>query len=176
MAILTTLKYDSPIRLILGYQVPAGVGIGVALQQTVLAAQTILCMEDVPIGVSLMVLAQTLGGTIALSAANTIFTASLTSGISSSIPHLDQSKVLNTGAIDLRHSVPPEYVNILLGLYSKAVTHTLYLSLALACFSIVGTAGMKWVHVNPPDAGKKTAETETETGTGADTTISGTDN
>ncbi|PQE16236.1 hypothetical protein CJF32_00010731 [Rutstroemia sp. NJR-2017a WRK4] len=170
MAILSTLKYDSPIRLILGYQVPAGVGIGVALQQTVLAAQTILPMQDVPIGVSLMVLAQTLGGTIALSAANTIFTASLTSGISSSIPHLDQSKVLNTGAIDLRHSVPPEYVDILLSLYSKAVTHTLYLSLALACFSIVGTAGMKWVHVNPPHAGKKTAETETETGTGADTT------
>ncbi|PQE06975.1 Efflux pump antibiotic resistance protein [Rutstroemia sp. NJR-2017a BBW] len=52
MAILSTLKYDSSIRLILGYQVPAGVGIGVALQQTVLAAQTILPMQDVPIGVS----------------------------------------------------------------------------------------------------------------------------
>ncbi|KAM3072591.1 hypothetical protein ACMFMG_009384 [Clarireedia jacksonii] len=70
MGMLTTLKYDSSIRLILGYQVPAGVGIGVILQQTVLAAQTILAMDDFPIRVSLMVLAQTLGSTIALFAAN----------------------------------------------------------------------------------------------------------
>ncbi|KAM3067687.1 hypothetical protein ACMFMG_011428 [Clarireedia jacksonii] len=160
MGILTTLKYDSPIRLILGYQVPAGVGIGVALQQTVLAAQTILDIDDVSIGVSLMVLAQTLGGTIALSAANTIFTVSLTSSVSSSIPQLDQSKVLNTGAIDLRNSVPSEYVNILLALYSKAVTHALYLSLALATFSVIGITGMEWVHVSPPEDAKKAVQTE----------------
>ena len=89
MGLLTTLHYDSSISFVLGYQVPAGIGLGIALQQTVLAAQTVLPLIDVSVGVSLIVLAQTLGGTISLSVADTIFTTSLTSSIAKFVPQLD---------------------------------------------------------------------------------------
>ncbi|KAH8589458.1 major facilitator superfamily domain-containing protein [Bisporella sp. PMI_857] len=149
MGLLTLLRYNSPMRYVLGYQVPAGIGIGVALQQTVLAAQIILPMADVPIGVSLIVLAQTLGGTISLSGANTIFTTSLASSVSSSIPQIDEDTILNSGATSLQKLVPPEYLDLVLELYNKAVNRTFYLAVALACFSAVGAAGMEWKRVNP---------------------------
>ena len=154
MGLLTLLQFDSPMRYVLGYQVPGGVGLGLALQQTVLAAQTILPISDVPIGVSLIVLAQTLGGTVSLSAAHTIFTTSLISGIRRSVPQIDQSTILNSGATSLRGSIPAEYLDAVLFHYNKAVVNTWYLSLALACASIIGVAGMEWKLIKPAQSAK----------------------
>ena len=149
MGLLSTLRWDSRMALILGYQVPAGAGLGLALQQTVLAAQTMLPMDDIPIGVSLIVLAQTLGGTISLSAADTIFTTSLSSGIAKAVPQLDRSTTLNAGATTLRNLIPPEYLDTVLAVYNGAAVNTWYLSLALACASVFGVAGMEWKRIKP---------------------------
>ena len=162
MGLLTTLRYSSRMALILGYQVPAGVGLGLALQQTVLAAQTILPIDDIPIGVSLMVLAQTLGGTIGLSAADTIFTSSLTSSIAKSMPQFDQGKALDTGATSLQKLIPPEYLKTVLTLYNRAVVKTWYLSLALSCASIIGVAGMEWKSMRPAPKPVRRAATDVD--------------
>ena len=164
MGLLTTLHYDSPMRYILGYQVPSGLGLGLALQQTVLAAQTILPIADVPIGVSLIVLAQTLGGTVSLSAADTIFTTSLSSSIAQSVPQVNQSTVLNSGATSLRKSIPAQYLDRVLFHYNRAVVKTWYLSLALACASIIGVAGTEWKRIKPA----QNAETKSDVGDEAD--------
>lgn len=155
MGILTLLNYHSAISLVLGLQVPAGVGIGVALQQTVLAAQTILSLDDVSIGVSLIVLAQTLGGTVAISAAETIFSTSLSSSLSEAVPQLGQGSILKYGAKDFQKLVPPQYLEPVLSLYSKAVVNSWYLAVGLACCSIIGCAGMEWKRVNPTPAAEK---------------------
>lgn len=162
MGLLTILHFDSPMRYVLGYQVPGGVGLGLALQQTVLAAQTILPISDVPIGVSLIVLAQTLGGTVSLSAADTIFTTSLISGIRRSVPQIDQFTILNSGATSLRGSIPAEYLDAVLFHYNKAVVNTWYLSLALACASIIGVAGMEWKRIEPAQSAKTKSDVSDE--------------
>ncbi|KAK3169203.1 hypothetical protein OEA41_008586 [Lepraria neglecta] len=155
LGLLSSMHYDDPMSYVLGYQVPAGVGLGFALQQTVLAAQTILPLAQIPIGVSLMVLAQTLGGTIALSAADTIFTTSLSSSLAESVPQVDQATVLSSGATNLQKLVPADSLNEVLKLYNRAVVKTWYLSLALACASIIGTAGMEWKRMKPAQEGGK---------------------
>ncbi|OJJ03952.1 hypothetical protein ASPVEDRAFT_63484 [Aspergillus versicolor CBS 583.65] len=147
MGLLSTLEYTSPIRDVLGYQVPAGVGLGCALQQTLVAAQTILPMNDIPIGVSLIVLAQTLGGTIALSAADTIYTGTLASTISARFPHIDASAVLNAGNREIRNLVPVESLATIMGLCNEAIVKTWYLSIGLAAASIIGVLGMEWKRV-----------------------------
>lgn len=163
MGLLTTLAYDSPMRYILGYQVPAGIGIGIALQQTVLATQIVLPMADIPTGVSLIVLAQTLGGTISLSGADTIFTSLLTSGISSAIPQISGDLIMNSGATNLRELVPAQYISKVLEVYNDAVMKALYLSVALGSFSIIGCLGMEWKHVNPT----KSQETDSSEAVGS---------
>lgn len=155
LGLLSSMHYDDPMSYVLGYQVPAGVGLGFALQQTVLAAQTILPLAQIPIGVSLMVLAQTLGGTIALSAADTIFTTSLSSSLAESVPQVNQATVLSSGATNLQKLVPADSLNEVLKLYNQAVVKTWYLSLALACASIIGTAGMEWKRMKPAQEGAK---------------------
>ncbi|KAL4922593.1 major facilitator superfamily domain-containing protein [Aspergillus aurantiobrunneus] len=152
MGLLSTLEYTSPVRDVLGFQVPAGVGLGCALQQTLVAAQTILPMNDIPIGVSLIVLAQTLGGTIALSAADTIYTGSLASSISSRFPGIDRSAVLNAGNREIRNLVPVEDLSTIMDLCNQAIVNTWYLSIGLAAASIIGVLGMEWRRVTaaPP--------------------------
>ena len=162
MGLLTLLHFDSPMRYVLGYQVPGGVGLGLALQQTVLAAQTILPMADVPIGVSLIVLAQTLGGTVSLSAADTIFTSSLTSGIAESVPQVDQSTILKSGATSLQRLIPAEYLDAVLFHYNRAVVETWYLSLALACTSIIGVVGMEWKAIRPAQSAETASDVSDE--------------
>ena len=149
VGLLTRLHFDTPMQYVLGYQVPGGIGLGLALQQTVLAAQTILPIPDVPIGVSLIVLAQTLGGTVSLSIAETIFSTSLVSSIARSVPQVDQSTVLNSGATTLQKSIPAEYLDAVLFHYNRAIVETWYLSLAFACASIIGVLGMEWKRINP---------------------------
>ncbi|KAE8349960.1 major facilitator superfamily domain-containing protein [Aspergillus coremiiformis] len=149
MGLLSTLKNTSSIRDVLGYQVPAGVGLGCALQQTLVAVQTILPMDDIPIGVSLIILAQTLGGTIALSVADTIFTGSLSSSVISRFPQIDRSAVLNAGNRDIRNLVPAEYLDTIMELYNEAIVHTWYISIGLAVASILGVLGMEWKRVSP---------------------------
>ncbi|KAL2824593.1 major facilitator superfamily domain-containing protein [Aspergillus cavernicola] len=124
MGLLSTLEYTSPVRDVLGYQVPAGVGLGCALQQTLVAAQTILPMNDIPIGVSLIVLAQTLGGTI-----------------------IDKSAVLNAGNREIRNLVPAEDLSTIMDLCNQAIVNTWYLSIALAAALIIGVLGMEWKRV-----------------------------
>ncbi|KAL4758223.1 MDR family MFS transporter [Aspergillus foveolatus] len=150
MGLLSTLEYTSPIRHVLGFQVPAGVGLGCALQQTLVAAQTILPMNDIPIGVSLIVLAQTLGGTIALSAADTIYTGTLSSSVSSRFPQIDRQTVLTTGNREIRNLVPAESLSVIMDLCNQAIVKTWYLSIGLAAASIIGVLGMEWRRVTPP--------------------------
>ncbi|KAL6232846.1 hypothetical protein BDW75DRAFT_242604 [Aspergillus navahoensis] len=150
MGLLSTLESTSPIRDVLGLQVPAGVGLGCALQQTLVAAQTILPMNDIPIGVSLIVLAQTLGGTIALSAADTIYTGTLSSSISSRFPQIDQETVLTTGNREIRNLVPAESLGVIMDLCNQAIAKTWYLSIALAAASSIGVLGMEWRRVSAP--------------------------
>ncbi|KAL4880711.1 major facilitator superfamily domain-containing protein [Aspergillus karnatakaensis] len=147
MGLLSTLEYTTPVRDVLGYQVPAGVGLGCALQQTLLAAQTILPMNDIPMGISLIALSQTLGGTIALSAADTIYTGTLASSISKRFPEIAREAVLNVGNREIRNLVPEEFLGTIMDLANEAIVKTWYLSIGLAAVSAVGVAGMEWKRV-----------------------------
>lgn len=148
MGLLSTLEATSPIRYVLGYQVLGGIGLGCALQQTLVAAQTILPMKDIPIGVSLIVLAQTLGGTIALSAADAIYAGSLASSITGRFPNIDSSAVLNAGQGEIRNLVPAEDLSLIIDFANDSIRKTWYLSAGLAAASIFGVLGMEWRRVS----------------------------
>ncbi len=45
----------------IGFQVLYGLGVGFGMQQTMIAAQTVLSLQDIPTGVSLVMFMQTIG-------------------------------------------------------------------------------------------------------------------
>jgi MFS family permease len=71
--LLYTLSRSSPFAKWFGYQVLTGVGYGAMVQTTITALQVVLSAEDIPLGSTLMILAQCLGGSVGLAVAENVF-------------------------------------------------------------------------------------------------------
>ena len=74
-----------------------------------------------------------------------IFTNRLSTNL---VPILDDpSIVLKTGATSLRNAVGSDSLEGVLVAYNDALTHTYYVSVAMASLSIIGALGMEWKSV-----------------------------
>lgn len=135
----------------IGFQVVLGLGIGLGMQQSSVAAQTILDRKDVPTGASLMMLAQALGGAVFLGIAQTVFGNSLSSHLRADLHGSDAEQmaaaVINAGATGFRKLVSPADLAVILPAYNRAVVDTFYVGVGLACASIIGALAVEWVSV-----------------------------
>ncbi|QKX56977.1 uncharacterized protein TRUGW13939_04085 [Talaromyces rugulosus] len=143
----------------IGYQVLLGLGIGLGMQQSSVAAQTILERKDVPTGAALMMLAQSLGGAIFLAVAQTVFQNNLVSRVQTSI-HGQHGEniaqlVLQAGATGIRGLVSPADLPPVLVAYNSAITKTFYVGVGLASASIIGALLMEWPSVKGGDKENK---------------------
>jgi len=143
IGLITTFKPDSRPGVWIGYQVIIGYGIGLGMQQPMLACQVVLSKKDVPIGTSLIAFVQQLGGAIFMAIGQTVFNNNLISG-ASKIPGLDASAIVNAGATHLRTIVKPEDMERLLDIYNTAIVHVFYVALSLTCLTIFGSLTMEW--------------------------------
>lgn len=65
--LLSTLQVDTSSSMWIGYEILTSVGLGMAVQQGFTAVQTVLPLEDVPIGTAAVVACQSLGGAVFVS-------------------------------------------------------------------------------------------------------------
>jgi MFS family permease len=146
--LLSTLKIDSNTGMWVGYQLIFGFGSGAGFQQPVLAAQTVLNLHDVPIGVAINMFLQLFGGTLFVSVAQNVFTTRLISNVVAKLPQLNPQEVVKTGARELKDLVnTPAEANTLLVAYNGALTHAFEVALVLSCLLIFGAAAMEWKSV-----------------------------
>ncbi|CAK7563296.1 MAG: hypothetical protein SEPTF4163_001160 [Sporothrix epigloea] len=131
----------------IGYQILAGAGVGLGLQQPLIAVQTVLDIKDVPTGTSVIVFLQTLGGALFVSISQNIFSNKLTANIHKLVPGLDPSIVLEAGATGYQKLVPPADLPALILAYSGALTQTFIVSTALAAMTAIGAAFIEWKSV-----------------------------
>ncbi|KAJ7499726.1 DHA14-like major facilitator [Mycena latifolia] len=131
----------------IGYQVIYGIGMGFGMQQPIMAAQTVLSLQDVPTGTALLIFMQTLGGALFLSVAQNVFTNKLVSGLVSQVPGINPAIVLTAGATSLRDSVDPQYLPAVLSVYNQALVSGFYVSIAMACLSLIGALAIEWKSV-----------------------------
>lgn len=111
-----------------------------------------LPLDDVPIGTTIIIFVQTLGGALFISVAQNIFNNRLISNLAADVPSIDPSVILRIGATSLRGAVDPAQLHDILHAYNDALTQTFYISVALSALSIFGAAAMEWKSVK----GKKT--------------------
>ncbi|KLU91665.1 major facilitator superfamily transporter [Magnaporthiopsis poae ATCC 64411] len=140
-----TQHTDRPVWI--GYQVLAGAGVGLGMQQPLMAVQTVLSIEDVPTGTSVVVFLQTLGGALFVSICHNVFTNRLVENLTIIFPNVDVASVLRSGATNLADALTPELVPVVLGAYSSALTRTFLVSAALSAISIIGSAFIEWESV-----------------------------
>ncbi|KAH7132101.1 major facilitator superfamily domain-containing protein [Dendryphion nanum] len=142
--LLSTFTTETNSPKWIGYQFLFGAGVGFGMQQTLVAVQTALPDDDIPIATSLMMFAQTLGGALFISVAQNVFTNSLITNLKAVVPDLDPKIVLITGATELKSVIEPKYLGGVLVAYNKTLQQTFYVSVATASLSIFGAAFVQW--------------------------------
>lgn len=143
--LLTTLQVDSGHSKWIGYEALLGLGLGLGMQQSMLAAQTVLARRDGPQGSSLMILCQMLGGAIFASVAQNVLDQRLVSNLASAnIPGIDPKSIVSIGATQVRALIPAKYFAEFLGLYNEAISKALTVSVCTASLTIIGALAMEW--------------------------------
>ncbi|KAI2629894.1 putative efflux pump [Hypoxylon sp. NC1633] len=144
--LLSTWNPDTTAGAWIGYQILFGAGVGMGMQQPLMAAQTVLDIKDVPTGTSVLVFVQTVGGALFVSVGQTVFTNKLVQELAG-IPGLDSSSVLNAGATNLVRTLPAELLPKVVLAYSDALTTAFIVGTALVAFTVFGSLTVEWKSV-----------------------------
>ena len=144
--LMTTFTPETGHAKWIGYQVIFGYFLGLGFQQANMAMQTVLPRVDVPTGTALVFFGQQLGGAVFISVGQNIFSNRLIDGLRT-IPNIDLSNIVNTGATNLRGVVDPKYLGQVLHAYNGALTDTFTLVCALACAAFIPAVCMEWKSV-----------------------------
>lgn len=142
--VLTLLTTTTTPAEWIGYQALVGLGIGFGWQQAIVAVQTVLDLNDVPIATAILSFSQTLGGSVFTSAAKTVFTNKLAQELANRVPDLDPSIVLDGGVADLAGFVPKQYLSEVIQLYNDGLVNSFVVAAAMAPLSVFGCAFVEW--------------------------------
>ncbi|KAI1806478.1 MFS general substrate transporter [Daldinia bambusicola] len=156
--LITTLQVDSTMGQWIGYQILFGWGFGSCIQAPNMAAQTVLPRDQVSIGASLMLFAQTLFGAIFVSVGQNVFLGQLSTRLAG-IPGVDPRNIAGTGATDILNIIPSKYLATALQGYNDSLRVCFQISLIIGCLAILGALRMEWCSVkkqkeDPPSSSK----------------------
>lgn len=146
--LLSTLQVDSSPGHWIGYQVLTSAGIGMAVQQGVIAVQTVLKLDQVPIGIAAIVSMQSLGGAVFVSVGNNILQSVLDqASAANELPGVDVEAVIAAGATQFRSMVPAASLPALLVVYNRALQKVFTAAIPLSGLAFVAALGLEWKSV-----------------------------
>lgn len=144
---LYTLKVNSSVGTWIGYQILAGVGAGACVQIPFIAVQVVLPEKDMPIGNAVAIFFNTLGGAIAVSIAQNIFTNTLIKQLPILAPGVNVAKVVMYGASRVQDAAPPNLIPGVRAAYDKAVTTAFIMPIAVSGLAFLASLMMEWKSV-----------------------------
>lgn len=151
--LLSTLQVDSGPGRWVGYQVVTSAGLGMAVQQGVIAVQTVLTLEQIPIGIAAIISMQSLGGAIFVSVGNNILQNILDeASAANNLPGIDVKAVIAAGATQFRSIVPAESLPALLTAYNFALQRVFIAAIPLSGLAFIVALRLEWrsVRVKKP--------------------------
>lgn len=145
--LISTFEPDINAAGWIGYQLIAGIGVGLGMQQPLIAVQVVCDMADIPTGTAMIIFVQTLGGALFVTASHSVFTNSLVQNILEYVPGLDPHLVLVTGATNIRNVIDPEWLSGVILAYNDALVTSFWVAAATAAATIVGAVLTEWKSV-----------------------------
>ena len=146
--LVSTLDVDTSFAKWFGYQLLTGVGGGMSFQVSLLAVQTVLDIEDVPIGSACVIFFQTLGGALFVAVAQTVFQNGVIRAAKELVPGIDPLLLLATGATQLRDFLKkiekPDELPLVLEVYMAGLRDAFRVSVGLAAAAVVATIFVEW--------------------------------
>jgi len=145
--LLTTLTVDVQTGRWIGYQILFGLGIGLGMQQSMVAAQASLPLADTAIGTSLPMFGQMFGGSLFVSVAQNVFTSKLLRGLATiSGLGMTPQDVVDAGATELV-SLFGNDRSLLAEVkfeYNAAILWTFRIALITVCLSSLSVGFVEW--------------------------------
>ena len=145
--LLSTWEVDSGPGRWIGYQFLLGIGVGLGLQQPVVAVQTVLDIKDVAVGASLIIFTQSIGGAMFVPVGQTVFTNRLVSSLKEHAPAVDPKSVLDGGAAGLGTRFAADVLQGIVLSWNEALTRTFVVAAAMGAFTVIGAAFVEWKSV-----------------------------
>jgi MFS family permease len=142
--LITTLKIDTNLAQLIGYTAMSGLAYGIGFSGPQNAVQTVLPTEDIPLGLSVMLFAQSFGPAVAVAIAQVIFANQLWTNLIGVVPDLSRERLENSGLSGIVTSVPSARVSEVLVEIDKSLTETWYLVIGLGCATMVGSLMIEW--------------------------------
>jgi hypothetical protein len=142
--LISSLDADSATGEWIGYQLIAGIGVGLGMQQPLIAVQVVLDLADVPTGTALIIFFQSLGGALFVSTGHTVFGNALTKGLIKNVPEINPADVVHAGATTFRDLFESRFIDGIVTAYNDALNEAFYVSAATASAAILGAVLVSW--------------------------------
>ncbi|PVH82267.1 MFS general substrate transporter [Cadophora sp. DSE1049] len=140
---LYTLDVCSTLGKWFGYEVIAGIGVGACFQIPIIAVQVVLSTEDMPTGNAICFFFNSLGGAIAISIAQNIFSNTLNQQLPIQAPLVNPLLVMGAGATGLRAAVPYDLLPGVLKAYAIAIQKAFILPIVTAGVAFLCGVGIE---------------------------------
>ncbi|KAJ4209510.1 hypothetical protein NW767_001419 [Fusarium falciforme] len=141
--VLACLHVDASAGQWIGYQVLYGFGLGACFQAPNMAAQTVLPRNEVSIGASLMLFAQTLFGAIFVSVGQNVLNGELAKRLAK-FSSIAPQQIESAGVTSLFEMIPDKYHGAALQAYNSSLSVCFRVALIMACLAILGGLAMEW--------------------------------
>lgn len=143
--LLSTLNVDSGPGRWVGYQILTSAGLGMAVQQGVIAVQTVLTLEQIPVGIAAVISMQSLGGAVFVSVGNNILQNILDqASAAKNLSGIDVKAVIAAGATQFRSIVPAESLPALLIAYNYALQRVFIAAIPLSGLAFIVALRLEW--------------------------------
>lgn len=126
-------------------------GIGMAIQQSFTAVQSVLRLEQIPIATAAVTCFQSLGGAVFISIGNSILANELRSASQANeLPGVNIGAVLSAGATQFRSTVSADSLPAMIDVYNTALQKVFFAAIPLAGIAFASTLFMEWRSVRVP--------------------------
>ncbi|KAJ4005972.1 hypothetical protein NW752_001219 [Fusarium irregulare] len=141
--LLTTIDLDEQITKAVLLLAFLGLAVGLGLNSPMIALQAVLPTEDVSLGGAVLTFGAGMGSALWICTSATLFQDRLAHEIKAAAPGTNVDALQKAGLSKMRESIGAEKLKSVLMGYENAVIQTLYIPLALAVLTIVGSVAME---------------------------------
>ncbi|KAK1961266.1 MFS general substrate transporter [Colletotrichum sublineola] len=125
------------------FQIVSGLGYGICSQMPILAVQVVLNKADIPTGLVTVMFFQMLGGALAPSVGQNLFTDALLR-LLGRIEGINGAAVVAAGAGEFRKIVHPELLDAVNDAFNSALRNVFWIALATPALAWVVSLAMEW--------------------------------
>ncbi|MFI2754255.1 MFS transporter [Cellulomonas sp. P22] len=147
LALMGTIRYDTNFALVCLYMFVLGSGVGMLMQNLVLATQNTLETKDVGSGTSTVAFFRTLGGAMGVSVLGAVLGTKVTSLLASGLAALgiDTSVLGGSTSIPNVATIPEPVRTVVESAYGEAVAHLFLISVPLALVALIAVLFLREV-------------------------------